>query len=61
MKCDGVAHPQDDVEPLARRVRRIGDEPPLVYSGDERVFSSDTNGIVPLMDAIDAIGGGAAS
>lgn len=28
----------------------------LVYSGDELVFSSDMNGIVPLMDAIDAIG-----
>ena len=33
----------------------------LVYSGDERVFSVDMNGIVPHMDAIDAIGGGAAS
>lgn len=33
----------------------------LVYSGGELVFSSDMNGIVPLMDAIDAIGGGAAS
>ncbi len=33
----------------------------LVYSGDERVFSVDMNGIVHLMDAIDAIGGGAAS
>jgi hypothetical protein len=29
----------------------------LVYSGGELVFSSDKNGIVPLMDAIDAIGG----
>ena len=28
----------------------------LVYSGGELVFSSDMNGIVPLMDAIDAIG-----
>jgi hypothetical protein len=29
----------------------------LVYSGGELVFSSDKNGIVPLMDAIDAVGG----
>ncbi len=29
----------------------------LVYSGGGLVFSSDKNGIVPLMDAIDAIGG----
>jgi len=29
----------------------------LVYSGGELVFSSYKNGIVPLMDAIDAIGG----
>jgi hypothetical protein len=29
----------------------------LVYRGGELVFSSDKNGIVPLMDAIDAIGG----
>jgi len=29
----------------------------LVYSGGELVFSSDKNGIVPLMDAIDAISG----
>jgi hypothetical protein len=28
----------------------------LVYSGGELVFSVDMNGIVPLMDAIDAIG-----
>jgi hypothetical protein len=28
----------------------------LVYSGGELVFSSDMNVIVPLMDAIDAIG-----
>ena len=28
----------------------------LVYSGGELVFSSDENGIVPLMDAIDASG-----
>ncbi len=33
----------------------------LVYSGGELVFSVDMNGIVPLMGAIDAIGGGAAS
>lgn len=33
----------------------------LVYSGGELVFSSYMNGIVHLMDAIDAIGGGAAS
>jgi hypothetical protein len=29
----------------------------LVYSGGELVFSSDKKGIVPLIDAIDAIGG----
>ncbi len=29
----------------------------LVYSGGELVFSSDKNGIMPLMDAIDAIDG----
>jgi hypothetical protein len=29
----------------------------LVYSGGELVFSSDKHGIVPLIDAIDAIGG----
>ncbi len=29
----------------------------LVYRGSELVFSSDKNGIVPLIDAIDAIGG----
>lgn len=29
----------------------------LVYSGGELVFSSDKNGIVPLMDAIDAVSG----
>ena len=28
----------------------------LVYSGGELVFSSDKNGIMPLIDAIDAIG-----
>jgi hypothetical protein len=28
----------------------------LVYSGGELVFSSDKNGIVPLIDAIDVIG-----
>ncbi|MBA7610663.1 hypothetical protein ES703_17875 [subsurface metagenome] len=33
----------------------------LVYSGGELVFSVDMDGIVHLMDAIDAIGGGAAS
>ncbi len=33
----------------------------LVYRGGRLVFSSDKNGIVPLMGAIDAIGGGAAS
>ena len=33
----------------------------LVYSGGELVFSSYMDGIVPLMSAIDAIGGGAAS
>jgi hypothetical protein len=29
----------------------------LVYRGSELVFSSDKKGIVPLIDAIDAIGG----
>lgn len=29
----------------------------LMYRGGRLVFSSDKNGIVPLMDAIDAIGG----
>jgi len=33
----------------------------LVYSGGELVFSVDMDGIVHLMGAIDAIGGGAAS
>ncbi len=33
----------------------------LVYRGGELVFSSYMDGIVHLMDAIDAIGGGAAS
>jgi len=48
-------HPRDEVERLSRRARRVGDEPPRVQRG-ELVFSVDMNCIVPLMEAIDAIG-----
>ena len=55
MKCDGssilgmkLSGYLDELEESGMNLR--------VYSGGELVFYSDMNGIVPLMDAIDAIG-----
>ncbi len=55
MKCDGssilgmtLSGYLDELEESGMNL--------LVYSGGELIFSSDMNGIVPLMDAIDAIG-----